>query len=135
MFSEDVSDAEPGEARAAVIVEKWIFGQRAVAPFRQHRTKNFGCLRPQWANTFLASLAKQANVRRSLELDIKHTHRDYLLNSGACIEHCGEEGVITTAIGGSPVNCGQHCLNLIEFEVFDRTGTRSLERYCQNPLT
>jgi hypothetical protein len=74
-------------------------------------------------------------MRRGLEADIKHMHRDYFLNPCACIEHGREEGVITTAIGGSADNCGQHRLNLIEFEVFDRTGTRSLERHCQNPLT
>src|SRR5437899_12434839 len=51
-----------------------------------------------------------------LEADIEHTHCDDFLNPCACIEHRGEEGVITTAIGRSPVNCGQHSLNLIEFE-------------------
>jgi hypothetical protein len=134
MFSENVSDAKPGEAGATMVAEEWIFGYWALAPFGQQRTKDFGCLRPQWANTFLATLAKQANVRRGLEADIEHTHCDDFLNSCACIEHRGKEGVITTAIGRGPVNCSQHRLNLIEFEVVDRTGTGSLERHCQNPL-
>jgi hypothetical protein len=72
---------------------------------------------------------------RGLEADIEHTHCDDFLNPCACIEHRGEECVMTTAISRTPVNCGQHRLNLIEFEVFDRTGTRSLERRRQNPLT
>src|SRR5205823_13968834 len=106
----------------------------------QQHTNNFGCWWPQWANSFLASLAKPANVRWRLEAHVMHTQRDDFqrddfLNPCACIEHRGEEGVITAAIGRSPVNCGQHSLNLIEFEVFDRTGTRSLKRHCQNPLT
>ena len=59
MFAEDVSDAEPGEAAATMVAEQWIFGQRAIASFGHQRTKNFGCLRPQSANTFLASLANK----------------------------------------------------------------------------
>jgi hypothetical protein len=51
-------------------------------------------------------LTEQANVRRGLEAEIEHTHCDDFLNPCACIEHRGEEGVITMAIG-RPVNCGQ----------------------------
>jgi len=130
VLSEDVTDAEPGKAGTTMVTEEWIFGQRTASPFGQQRAKDFGSLRPQWTDTFFASLSKQPNVRRGLEAQIKHTHRDDFLNSCACIEHRREEGIITTAISGSSVYCGQHRLNLIEFEVIDRTGTRSLERHC-----
>jgi hypothetical protein len=116
VFSENVSDAESREAGATVVTEERIFGQRAVAPFGQQRTKNLGCLRPQRANTFLAALAKQANVRRGFQAHIKHAHRDDFLDPCACIEHRREERVITTAISGRPVNCGQHRLNLCRLE-------------------
>jgi hypothetical protein len=118
-----------------MVAEQWMSGQRAFASFGEQRMKKFGCLRPQWAKTFLASLTKQANMWRGVKMDIEDTHRDYFLNPCACVEHCREEGEITTPISGSPINCSQHRLNLIEFEVFDRTGTRSFERYCQDPLT
>ena len=74
-------------------------------------------------------------MRRRLELHIEHAESHDFLNTCARIEHRREEGIITTAISGSPVNCGQDCLNLIEFQIFDRTGTRALERHCQDALT
>ena len=74
-------------------------------------------------------------MRRRLEPHIKDAKSDDLLNPCACIEHRREERVITTAISGGPINCGQHRLNLIEFEVLDRTGTRSFEGHHQDPLT
>ena len=135
VFPKDVADAEAGEARASMVTEEWIFGKWAGAPFRQQRTEDFGRLWPQWANTFLASLAKQANVRRGLEAHVKHAHRDDFVNPCACIEHRRKQCVITTTVRCGPVNCAQYRLDFIEFEVFNRTGTRSLERHCQNPLT
>jgi hypothetical protein len=52
----------------------------------------------------------------------------------ASIEHCREERVIPPTISGGQVKCSEHCLNLIEFKVFDRTGTRTLERNRKNAL-
>ena len=108
-----------------MVAEEWIVEERLVATFDQQRTKNFGRLRPQWGNAFFTSLAKEANVRRRLESHITDAKSDDFLNPCAGIEHRRKERVITTTISGGPINCCQHRLNLIEFEVLDRTGTRS----------
>jgi hypothetical protein len=68
-----------------------------------------------------ASLAKQTNVRRRLEAHINHTQRHNFLNSCPGIEHRREERVITTTISSAPVNCGKQRLDLVKFEVLDRT--------------
>jgi hypothetical protein len=81
VFPEDVADAEPGEAGATMVAEEWIVEERLVATLGQQRTKNFGRLRPQWANAFFASLAKEANVRRRLEPHIKDAKSDDFLNT------------------------------------------------------
>jgi hypothetical protein len=62
-----------------MVTEDWISGQRTAAPFGQQRAKDFGSLRPQWTDTFFASLSRQPNVRRCLEAQIKQGCR-----SGAC---------------------------------------------------
>jgi len=50
------------------------------------------------------------------------------LNSRTGIEHCCEERVIATTVNSVPINCGEHSVNLVKFEILDGTGSRALER-------
>jgi hypothetical protein len=58
MFPQNVANTEPRERGTIAITEQWVTDKGIAGAFCQKFTKHFGCLRPQWANTFFASLSK-----------------------------------------------------------------------------
>jgi len=59
MFPQNISNTEPKERGAIAITEQWVTDKGLAGAFRQKFTKHFRGLRPQWANTFFASLSVQ----------------------------------------------------------------------------
>jgi hypothetical protein len=65
-------------------------------------------------------LAKEANVRRRLDPEIRDTKSHDLLDACAGIKHRRKERVVATAMQRQSINRGEHGLDFGEFQVLDR---------------
>src|SRR5271157_1623882 len=135
VLQEEIAHSKARERLAPVIEEEPVGRPAIDTPLLAEARKHRRGLGPERAESFLATLAEQPHLERSLEPKVANAEIQDLLHPRSGVEHRRKECVITPAIERRAVDRIEDRLDLLVLEVVDRAGSGAFEGNCQDPLT
>jgi len=118
-----------------MIAKDRLLGWDVATALGQECAQELGGLRPQGAQSLLAPLAIESDLRKRLQLEVTYTQRHHFLHPGPRVEHGREQRIIASAIGRAPIHTPKDRFNFSVVEILDRTRAAPLEGDRQHTLT